>query len=74
VIATRVLRVYCDEYIDDKRRNCAVLPVALPLTLFEALQGVEKSFSAVQVKLNHPSDNVVVLPVETTTPSLSVHM
>ena len=54
--------------------NCGVLPVALPMMVPEALHGVLKLPLAVQVKLNGPSDNVILRAVETTTPSLSVHL
>ena len=70
---TRILR---DENNDAKLHttNYSILPVALPLMVPEALHGVVKLPVAVHVKLNRPPGNVVVLAVETTTPSLSVHV
>jgi len=44
------------------------------LTIFEAVHGVVKSPVAVQVRLNQPPNNLVVLALDTTTPSLSVHL
>ena len=49
------------------------LHAATPLTVSLALHGVVKLPVAVQVKLNEPPDNVIVLLLDTTTPSLSVH-
>ena len=52
---------------------CSYLQAATPLTVFVALHGVANLPVAVQVKLNEPPDNVTVLVLDTTTPSLLVH-
>jgi len=48
--------------------------VTCPIMVVEALHGSLKLPVAVHVKLNQPSRNVVVLAVDTTTPSPLVHV
>ena len=48
--------------------------LAFQLTLLEELHVVVKLPVAVQVKLNEPPVNVIVLVLDTMTPSLSVHV
>ena len=52
---------------------CQYLLAANPVIVLVALHGVVKLPEAVQVKLKEPPSNVVVLVLDTTTPSLSVH-
>ena len=47
--------------------------MANPVTVLVALHGVVKLPVAAQVKLKNPPSNVVVLVLDTRTPSLSVH-
>jgi len=49
------------------------LPIAVPATVFAAVHGVVTLPVVVQVKLNSPRDNVVVLSVDTTVPAASFH-
>jgi len=49
------------------------VPKAKPVMELEALHGVVKLPVAVQVRLNQPAVNVIVLAVDARAPSLSVH-